>query len=469
MMEGFLTEELLWNGLLAYLNKYELQGAEQDNLFESLTEAGKSVLPPGVTVKDIMDPWTLKSGYPIVRVTAAGSRRIYISQEKFRLNQSDPQPLELWNIPLVVVTADNPDFSKRTPDLWMKSNELLVNFPVPDTTKFVMVNPDAYGYFRVHYEPKLLTLIKGQLNSDHNVISPQTRSQLLDDYLTFALLSDYASVVSALELTHYLGKETELVVWSTVLTNLREPMNKLSGTPGFIALEHYLKPRVESALKTVETATTGASAILRASLMEWACSLGSADCITKSEDMLDAWRNDPDNLNILADIQQVVFCTGVSKKGQSELNFLISQYKRVETHEIIRLRLLNALGCVEDSTLLTVLLAAAIDPDEIREVDSTLLLQRIVSNVKGRDLGYDFITNNFAEVGAARFAAVVSTLSLHWHTDENLTKLEDFISSHQDELASVLPSLNASLANIRNNMVWVENKGKPMAEWMIAQ
>lgn len=42
----------------------------QDDLFESLTEEGLADdrLPSGVTVKDIMDTWTLQKGYPLLKV-----------------------------------------------------------------------------------------------------------------------------------------------------------------------------------------------------------------------------------------------------------------------------------------------------------------------------------------------------------------------------------------------------------------
>lgn len=42
----------------------------QDDLFESLTEEAlaNNRLPDGVTMKEIMDTWTLQKGYPLLKV-----------------------------------------------------------------------------------------------------------------------------------------------------------------------------------------------------------------------------------------------------------------------------------------------------------------------------------------------------------------------------------------------------------------
>lgn len=51
---------------------------------------------------------------------------------------------------------------------------------------FLNVSLSTKGYFRVHYDDNLATLIKQQLERDNSMISPLTRSQLLDDYFNFA-------------------------------------------------------------------------------------------------------------------------------------------------------------------------------------------------------------------------------------------------------------------------------------------
>lgn len=70
MMNMFLGEENFRTGVSNYLKKYAYGNAEQDDLWQSLTEVANKagMLPPNTTVKMIMDTWTLQTGYPLIIV-----------------------------------------------------------------------------------------------------------------------------------------------------------------------------------------------------------------------------------------------------------------------------------------------------------------------------------------------------------------------------------------------------------------
>lgn len=59
-----------------------------DNLWESLTEQAHAdgVLDRSVTVKTIMDTWTLQKGYPVVTVTRGANNKLTLKQKWFLLN-----------------------------------------------------------------------------------------------------------------------------------------------------------------------------------------------------------------------------------------------------------------------------------------------------------------------------------------------------------------------------------------------
>lgn len=54
-----------------YLVKYSYRNAEQDDLWQELTDVTQmyNVLSRNVTVKEIMDTWTTQTGYPLLNVT----------------------------------------------------------------------------------------------------------------------------------------------------------------------------------------------------------------------------------------------------------------------------------------------------------------------------------------------------------------------------------------------------------------
>jgi aminopeptidase N len=206
--------------LTCVLYNRQYKGAESEDLWRNLQQAAEedNRLPNGITIKTIMDTWTLQSGHPIVRVAAAGPRTVYISQviclfiqfinlskkildfllEKnvFQERYGDSPDQGLWYVPITVVSADRPTRENWIPDLWLEESDLLKSYSV-DTSKWLMINQDAYGYYRVLYDEPLTKLILEQLELDPKVISPLSRSQLVDDYLTVANLGNSSSLLAA--------------------------------------------------------------------------------------------------------------------------------------------------------------------------------------------------------------------------------------------------------------------------------
>jgi aminopeptidase N len=70
MMNHILGEETLTRGLTNYLENHKFGSARQDDLWKQLTlQAHKDgSLPQHMKVKEIMDTWTLQTGYPVVTV-----------------------------------------------------------------------------------------------------------------------------------------------------------------------------------------------------------------------------------------------------------------------------------------------------------------------------------------------------------------------------------------------------------------
>lgn len=82
-MSHFLGEEIVRKGVSNYLNEHKFSNAEQDDLWKSLTEEAhkNEHLPNDLTVKTIMDTWTLQTGYPVITVTRNYKRKsVHITQ-----------------------------------------------------------------------------------------------------------------------------------------------------------------------------------------------------------------------------------------------------------------------------------------------------------------------------------------------------------------------------------------------------
>ena len=68
----------------------EYKSAEQDNLWQFLTEQAHrdKSLPENLTVKTIMDTWTLQMGYPVIDVKLNGDGKATLTQVITDLNSN---------------------------------------------------------------------------------------------------------------------------------------------------------------------------------------------------------------------------------------------------------------------------------------------------------------------------------------------------------------------------------------------
>ena len=68
MMANFLSIATFNKGITSYLNGNKYGNADQDNLWSYLSDAAHEdeTLPADMSVKTVMDTWTLQMGYPYV-------------------------------------------------------------------------------------------------------------------------------------------------------------------------------------------------------------------------------------------------------------------------------------------------------------------------------------------------------------------------------------------------------------------
>lgn len=182
MINSFLGEAAFQEGIQKFLNQYEYGNAVQDDLWNVFTYAGHKhgTLPKEFTVKDIMDSYTLQSGYPVLEVKQNGSD-IVLTQKRYILPTNNHSDTSKWFIPITFSTAHKK--GTNIPEAWFKAGEnslVLENILFDD--EYLHFNLNRTGYYRVNYEPALwLRLVTGFKRLDQ-----LTRSQIVDDAFNLA-------------------------------------------------------------------------------------------------------------------------------------------------------------------------------------------------------------------------------------------------------------------------------------------
>ena len=123
------------NSLILFCKKYlkrHLNGnALQDDLWTVLNEEAQNSgrLDPGLTMKLIMDTWTLQKGYPVVHVQRDYTQGIFkVSQKWFLLNPLNKVPqnafdINKWYVPFTYTTSEEKDFDFEQRPVWMRPED----------------------------------------------------------------------------------------------------------------------------------------------------------------------------------------------------------------------------------------------------------------------------------------------------------------------------------------------------------
>nr|CAD7266751.1 unnamed protein product [Timema shepardi] len=141
------------------------------------------------------------------------------------------------------------------------------------------------------------------------------RAHLLDDAFKLADsgLLDYKI---ALNLTGYLGNETEYVPWSVAATNFGFLRKMLSGTITYPKLRKYVRKLVEKAYQQVswdiDPKGSNANKLLAVKILSLACEYGLPECLQEVSRRFSSWLSDPDR-KPPPDLRTIVYHYGTTQ------------------------------------------------------------------------------------------------------------------------------------------------------------
>lgn len=231
-MENFLTHDVFKRGLSNYVKKFAYKTAAQDDLWNELTEEARKSdsLSDDMSVKEIMDTWTLQTGLPYITVTRNyDNKEILIEQKRFILietnssdvKKSDEENNPLWWVPLTYTTSNELNFNDTKPSRWMKAERSINVKEEIKENEWIIFNTQVAHYYRVNYDQKNWKLITNYLNDPlkFSDIPPVNRAQLINDAMNLAR-ADILDYTIALDVTKYLRHEPDYVPWKTAISDL---------------------------------------------------------------------------------------------------------------------------------------------------------------------------------------------------------------------------------------------------------
>lgn len=483
MMSLFLGEETLRTGVSNYLREHRYHNAEQDDLWHSLTEVAhkKGTLPKNLTVKTIMDTWTLQTGYPVINVHRnyeKGSAEI--TKERFLRDtikfKDDNKPC--WWVPLSYSTKSHPDFDITTPKYWLScphhESETIEN--LTDAEDWVIFNNQMSGIYKVNYDDKNWHLITEALNSDDlEKIPVLNRVQLLTDAADLGFIGSLKYEVF-FDILSYLKHESEYLPWKFALGKIDSINNHLRVNPTYGIFKNYMKklltpvyeklgrlqmPRQEDSDKLDKIR-------FHVAVAAKSCKFGVESCISDSKELFKKLESSPNEPNpIPKDLTSVVYCTALKYGGENEWNFLWNKFEHsnVATEKN---NLLSVLGCTREIWLLSRYLEWSLEDSKIRRQDSNAVFSAVASNDAGYYIAKNFFFDNIEKIfkrlsqNKRKITRYLSAIASRMNQAKELTELEQFIHQNKEIFSEVKQGVDQALETVKINVQWQQRHAKEM-------
>lgn len=480
MLAAFLGEKTFRQGLTNYLKSRQYGNAVQDDLWDALTKqakANKVPLPTGV--KQIMDTWTLKMGFPVVTVTRDyDNSSVFLSQERFLMQRSNASSQDktvyLWWVPLTYTT----DF-QTIGSTWLadgqtsKKHELSIP---ADKNQWLIFNVDQMGYYRINYDSQNWQMIGQQLMTNHTAISAINRAQIMDDSLNLAEAGqlDYET---ALNLTRYLEHETDYVPWDSALSSLGYISSMMSRTSAYGLLKKHFRTIITPLYNLVgfdqKVGEDLLTTKLRINAVSWACSMGNKDCISRSVNSYAQWMADPENIDLISpNLKGTVTCTAIREGDEIEWEFALNRYlaSNVASEQAV---LLSSMSCSEKPWILAKMLEMSLNSTSgIRKQDAARVISQVAYNSLGRYMAFNFIRDKFDELRKvfpstfSSMSGIIKAVASSFNTELELKELMQFREEKSVGLSGAERATQQSIDRAKNNLNWMRQNYHKVVDWL---
>ncbi|XP_069818787.1 aminopeptidase Q [Dendropsophus ebraccatus] len=476
MASTFLTEKLFIKGISSYLKKFSFSNADQDGLWNHLQmfidDQDEVKLP--MPLKDIMDSWTWKKGIPLVTLnTSAGT----LSQGLLKMGNHDNTTNDsdhTWIIPITWMKN-----GVHQPLIWLDTKTK--NVPEMKTTsdkEWIVLNPNVTGYYKTNYDVKNWNSIARKLEEDIGPLPVVNRVQIMDD--AFALANaGYMEYETTLNLTRYLEKEMEILVWCRVLKHLNHYKKSLVTYHSFPLLKKYILKRLNPIFqhyasiirhnfdKTADDifVHTGIDDIFKS-----ACFLGLKDCLDLASELYTKWMANTSANEIPQSIKGSIYCYGIAEGGEKEWDFAWNYHNKSESEDPYELAFLKqGLSCTREPWLLYRYLKDSMSSDSHNMLE--ILLHMFKSDI-GRHIAWDFLKENWHHLNDINmkdsnhfYEVLLPDLGSKATSELQFQELELFITTTMDE-SSRDSELEGLQAKKKARLEWINIVNTRITDWL---
>jgi len=290
MLELYIGEEVFRQGCATYMKRHACLNTETADLWNALAEAVRNA-GLSIPVDELMDTWVFQQGFPLVSVERAESEGVIILRQRpFRYLDEGSTPQGLWYVPIAIRAGTSDGIIEKV--FLLKQTEQ--RFYVGENLKWIVINADGQGFYRVSYADELAQ----QLLSHLSELSAPERFNLASDLWAATQAGHLTLDAYLARLRIVLSEETDSHVFALAINSIGylRRICAAGGPEHFNDLVNLAKQLFEPALIRLgwepKASESPQDAELRASLVSTLGSLGEKSCCQKVESLWKQYLSD---------------------------------------------------------------------------------------------------------------------------------------------------------------------------------
>ncbi|XP_077979607.1 aminopeptidase N-like [Glandiceps talaboti] len=468
-LRSFLSEDVLHNGIVNYVQNNLFSAVVSDELWAELTlaDAGHG----DTNVKLVMDTWTLQHGHPVVTVNRTSTEFAVLTQEHFMIDPNDEATDKydnlgyLWYVPITFTYASDVSFDDPLKHFqWLNKVETgELDLQGVNENDWVVVNINQMGFYRVNYDEENWHRLSDALKTDYTLFPAQTRTALLDDCFKISQAM-YTDQVNCLRLSEYMHSETEYPTWELMIDNLPFTYRALMRTAEFGQLEFYWRQQITPIYESLGWDFSQGNSLeyrLRQEAINTACAYGNENCVGNATQLYAEWMETGTN-SVPVEVKSVVYCTAIKHGGFKEWNFA---HDESETNSDEAANLRSAMGCSKESWILERYIEEFFDDYYAFSVIAEVREKSAV----GYSVAWNYVISNYdrlnATFGDDAYSAVWG-FSTWMNTEFDLNQLQAFASMHPEMPSTAASNFYYSKLQVETNIKWMDKNRASIRQWL---
>lgn len=442
MLKTYIGEEAFRKGLSDYFKIHAYGNTEGSDLWAALSEAS------GKDVAAFMNPWLLRSGFPLLNVTQDG-QNVTIEQEHFLDDPSKADPERMWTVPLFTNIGGQPDeLSTQKRKLKLANDDIM------------RINTEARGHYLVRYTSDT------QRQAIFDMVKQQTLGEadrlMLLNGSSMQAKAGYEPYGNTLQMLGAYTNETTEPVWDIMALIIGESRRFIDQDP---SLEDKIKPFVDE-LVASQVARLGwepvpgepsADEKLRALVLGLGAYAENPRIVTKATELFAAYKDTA--APITAELRGLAFVVPIKNGDTIAFDFLLNLHDTTQNGDL-KGDAADALTATRDPKRAEQLLARLKDHKLVKPQDVDRWLVYLLRNRYTRATAWDWLVANWGWLEKTfgndksydylpRYAASCV------NTREYQQKYHDLFDSKQDQIA-LKRNITLGFEEIETRVSWLE-------------